>query len=184
MQYDFVAIRDSEIPSASAPEFDHLVQTYVSETNKTASMWRAIPENLIDFSPHEKTNSIRTILKHQLLSERRFFFEFVGLQEPPVEELLPTESEAGVDEYIHRYVRFARLRIPQLAEATREWWLQEQEFFGYQRQRIWTFWRRVLHTCHHRTQIQAWLRLAEAHVPTIYGPSGDVSCDGATPTYG
>jgi hypothetical protein len=28
------------------------------------------------------------------------------------------------------------------------------------RQRIWTFWRRVLHTCHYRTQVQTWLRLA------------------------
>ena len=184
MQYDFVAIRDSEIPGAFAPEFDHLVQTYVSETNKTASMWKAIPEELIDFSPHEKTNTIRTILKHQLLSERRFFFEFVGLQEPPVDDLLPQDADAEVDVYIERYVKFARLRIPQIAEAKKEWWLEEQEFFGYQRQRIWTFWRRVLHTCHHRTQVQAWLRLAGAHVPTIYGPSGDVSWDGATPTYG
>ena len=184
MQYDFVAIRDSEIPVASAPEFDHLVQTYVSETNKTASMWKAIPAELIDFSPHEKTNTIRTILKHQLLSERRFFSEFVGLEEPPVEDLLPTDVDAGVGEFIERYVKFARMRIPQLGRAKKDWWLEEQEFFGYQRQRIWTFWRRVLHTCHHRTQVQAWLRLAGAHVPTIYGPSGDVSWDGATPTYG
>ena len=52
------------------------------------------------------------------------------------------------------------------------------------RQRIWTFWRRVLHTCHHRTQVQTWLRLAGAPlVPPIYGPSGDVTWDEADPTY-
>jgi hypothetical protein len=56
-------------------------------------------------------------------------------------------------------------------------------FFGLKRQRIWTFWRRVLHTCHHRTQVQTWLRLAGAHVPAIYGPSGDVSWEEADPTY-
>lgn len=183
MKYDFVAIRDSEIPVAAAPEFQHVVHTYVSETNKTASMWKAIPPELIHFTPHEKTNSLRTILKHQLLSERRFCFEFVGLQEPPVEELLPTDPHAPVDEYIERYVRFARLRIPQLAKAESSWWMEEADFFGYPRQRIWTFWRRVLHTCHHRTQVQTWLRMAGAHVPTIYGPSGDVTWDGATPTY-
>lgn len=183
MQYDYMAIRESEIPSVVVPEYEHVVGTYVSETNKTASMWKAVPLELIDFSPHDKTNSIRTILKHQLLSERRFFFEFVGLEEPPVESLLPESDDATVDDFIERYVGFAKLRIPQLAAASREWWLEEQEFFGYQRQRIWTFWRRVLHTCHHRTQVQSWLRLAGAHVPTIYGPSGDVSWDGATPTY-
>lgn len=183
MQYNFVAIRDRDIPPACNSQFQHVVMTYASETNKTASMWKAIPAEHIDFSPHPKTNSIRTILKHQLLSERRFFFEFVGLQEPDKEELLPENSEATVDDYLERYVRFARLRLPQLADATAEWWLEEQEFFGYKRQRIWTFWRRVLHTCHHRTQVQSWLRLAGAHVPSIYGPSGDVSWDGATPTY-
>ena len=54
---------------------------------------------------------------------------------------------------------------------------------GLKRQRIWTFLRRLLHTCHHRTQVQTWLRLAGQRVPTIYGPSGDVSWDQADPTY-
>ncbi len=46
------------------------------------------------------------------------------------------------------------------------------------------FWRRVPHTCHHRTQVQAWLRLAgDEPVPAIYGPSGDVTWDEADPTY-
>jgi hypothetical protein len=45
-------------------------------------------------------------------------------------------------------------------------------FFGnLRRQRIWTFWRRVLHTCHHRTQVQAWLRLGGAPPPTSPGPT-------------
>src|SRR6187402_2087173 len=54
---------------------------------------------------------------------------------------------------------------------------------GLQRERIWTFWMRVLHTCHHRTQVQTWLRLAGRQVPAIYGPSGDVSWEEADPTY-
>jgi len=41
----------------------------------------------------------------------------------------------------------------------------------------------VLHTCHHRTQVQTWLRLAGRPVPAIYGPSGDVKWDEADPTY-
>ena len=57
-------------------------------------------------------------------------------------------------------------------------------FGGLVRQRAWVFWRRVLHTCHHRTQVQAWLRLAGVTpVPAIYGPSGDVTWDEADPTY-
>jgi uncharacterized damage-inducible protein DinB len=184
MIFDFVAIPDEDVPRAVDPVFQHLVTTYASETNKTASMWRAVPDGQLDFKPHINTNSIRTIMVHQLLSERRFFAQFVGTQEPPAEELLPVGDEPSVRAYIDRYVWLARLRLPQLAAAKQEWWLTLTPFFGgLERQRIWTFWRRVLHTCHHRTQIQTWLRLAGQHVPAIYGPSGDVKWSEADPTY-
>ena len=183
MNYEFVAIPDSEIPQAVEPVFQNAVTTYVSEVNKTVSMWRAVPDDLLDFRPHEKTNPIRTILVHQLLSERRFFAEFAGLIEPPVEELLPQGEKPAVQAYFDKYVWLARQRLPQFARGTTAWWLEPRNFFGgLQRERIWIFWRRVLHTCHHRTQVQTWLRLAGQHVPAIYGPSGDVKWADADPT--
>ena len=94
--YEHVAIPDQEVPQASDPLFQHLVATYVSETNKTASMWRAIPDDLLDFKPHEKVNTIRAILVHQVLSERWFFAQFVGTVEPPVEDLLPPGDQPPV----------------------------------------------------------------------------------------
>src|SRR5205823_13407121 len=173
MHYDFIAIPDADVPQAVDPAFQHVVQTYASEANKTVGVWRAVPDDLLDFKPHEKTNPIRTILVHQLLSERRFFAQFVGTQEPPVEQLLPAGEKPVVPAYIDKYVWLAKLRLPQLAAATAEWWLGEMPFFGgLRRQRIWTFWRRVLHTCHHRTQVQACLRLGGAEfVPASCAPS-------------
>jgi uncharacterized damage-inducible protein DinB len=184
MRYDFVAIPDAEVPRAAEPAFQHLLTTYASETNKTASVWRAVPDDRLDFKPHEKTNSVRTILVHQLLSERRFFAQFVGTDEPPVEELLPGGEKPGAGEYVGKYVWLAKRRLPQFAAGAAAWWLAEVPFFGgLARERIWVFWRRVLHTCHHRTQVQSWLRLAGCHVPAVYGPSGDVSWSEADPTY-
>ncbi len=184
MKYDFIAIPEIEIPTAAEPVFQHLLTTYGSEANKTASMWRAVPDDLLDFKPHEKTNSIRTIFVHQLLSERRFFAQFVGTSEPPVEELLPPGETPNGQAYLDKYLWLVRGRLPQLAAGTTAWWLQPRQFFGgLTRERIWIFWRRVLHTCHHRTQVQTWLRLAGAHVPAIYGPSGDVKWAEADPTY-
>jgi uncharacterized damage-inducible protein DinB len=185
MHYEYVAIPDEDLPVAADPTFQHLVTTYVSETNKTVGVWRAIPEGLLDYRPNEKVNTIRAILAHQILSERRFFAQFVGTVEPPVETLLPPGEAPLVAAYIESYLGPAKVRLSQLAAATAGWWLEERPFFGgLKRQRIWTFWRRVLHTCHHRTQIQTWLRLAGAPlVPPIYGPSGDVSWDEADPTY-
>src|SRR5271157_515927 len=57
MNYDFIAIPDQDVPQAAAPLFQHLVVTYASETNKTASMCRAIPDDLLNFKPHEKFDS-------------------------------------------------------------------------------------------------------------------------------
>jgi uncharacterized damage-inducible protein DinB len=184
MHYDSIAIPDAEIPIAAEPVFQHLLTTYASEANKTASVWRAVPDDLLDFKPHEKTNSIRTIFVHQLLSERRFFAQFVGTDEPPVEELLPADEKPAVGDYLAEYVRLAKRRLPQFAAGTTAWWLESRPFFGgLVRERVWVFWRRVLHTCHHRTQVQTWLRLAGCHVPAIYGPSGDVTWSEADPTY-
>ncbi len=184
MKYDFVAIPDTDIPQAVEPIFQHIVTTYASEANKTVSIWRAIPEECLDFKPHEKTNTIRTILIHQLLSERRFFGQFVGTSEPAVDVLLPTGEAPMVQAYIDKYVWLTRGRLSQFAVGTSSWWLEQRNFFGeLKRERIWIFWRRILHTCHHRTQVQTWLRLAGQHVPAIYGPSGDVTWNEADPTY-
>ncbi len=130
MKYEFIAIPDDEIPLARDPLFQHLVVTYTSETNKTASVWRAIPDDQLDFRPQEKTNTIRAILVHQILSERRFFGQFIGTREPSVDELLPTGERPTVQAYVERYIILARQRLPQLAAASAEWWLTEMPFFG------------------------------------------------------
>ena len=72
MHYNWTAIPDNDLPATADPVFGHLIATYASETNKTASMWKAIPDSSLDFRPHPKCNPLRTILVHQLLSERRF----------------------------------------------------------------------------------------------------------------
>lgn len=183
MHYDFVAIPEPEIPEPADPLFQHLVKTYVSETNKTASVWHAVPDRLLEYRPHYKTNTIRTILVHQILSERRFFAQFLGTEEPSPERLLPQGEPSSVQPYLDRYVELAKGRLPQLSSQDCGWWFEDRPFFGgLFRQRIWIFWRRVLHTCHHRTQVQTWLRLAGATVPPIYGPSGDVKGDEDDPT--
>ena len=124
MNYDFTAIPDADVPLAVEPVFQHVVTTYASEANKTVSMWRAVPDALLDFKPYEKTNTIHTILVHQLLSERRFFAQFVGTEEPPVEELLPAGDKPTVAAYIDKYVWLATKRLPQFAKGTTAWWLE------------------------------------------------------------
>ena len=140
MHYVFIAIPDAEVPQAVDRTYQHVLTTYASEANKTASMWRAVPDHLLDFKPDEKTNPIRTILVHRLLSERRFFAQFVGTEEPPVDELLPAGEKPVVQAYIDKYIWPVKQRLPQLAQGTTAWWLEPRPFFsGLQRERIWVF---------------------------------------------
>ena len=168
------------VPPARHPLFHHLAETYVSETNKTAAVWAELRDDQLEFRPHPRSQSVRGILEHQLLSERRFFAEFLGMPEPPVDQVLPREP--AVEGYVGRLVALARPRVAAIAAGDEPYWLGEVPFFDVRRPRIWVFWRRVLHTAHHRAQVGLALRLLEDRVPPTYGPTADVTWTGADPT--
>jgi hypothetical protein len=44
-------------------------------------------------------------------------------------------------------------------------------FFDVERERLWIFWRRVLHTAHHRTQLTVYLRLLDRPFPPCMADS-------------
>jgi uncharacterized damage-inducible protein DinB len=182
MEYAREFISPSEIPRAQAPLLQHIVDTYASETNKLGAVWSELRDDQLDFRPHSRSSSIRQILVHQILSERRFFAEFIGFAEPAPEALLPEGDEPLVDAYIERAMTLARARLPALAAADEGFWLADVPFFDVRRTRMWVFWRRVLHTAHHRAQVGLCLRLMEDPVPPTYGPTADVTWTGADPT--
>ena len=180
MTYAYIAIPDGAVPRASSPPFQHLLNTYASETNKVVSVWREFSVEEMSFRPHPRSSSVQEIMKHQLLSERRFFGEFIGLPEPPAPEV-PPERQTPED-YVNRLVSLALPRLSFMAEKNEEWWLEQKPFFDVVRERIWIFWRRVLHTAHHRTQLTVYLRLLNKSVPSTYGPTADITWEGADPT--
>ena len=92
MQYEYTAIPEAQIPRAADPVFQHLLDTYASETNKVVSMWRQFASEDMGFKPADKSSTVLEIMKHQLLSERRFFAEFISLGgEPEAAALLPQD---------------------------------------------------------------------------------------------
>ena len=182
MHYDHEFLSAADLPRARLPLLQHLIETYASETSKTAAVWSELTDAQLEFRPHGRSSSVRQILVHQLLSERRFFAEFIGLAEPPVETVLPAGETAGVRDYVDRLVALARPRLVALADGDEAFWRTEVPFFDVRRERIWVFWRRVLHTAHHRTQLTVYLRMLNKAVPPTYGPTADVSWTGADPT--
>ncbi len=180
MMYRNPAIPESLIPKAASPIFQHLLATYVSETNKTASVWREFGTEDMSFRPHPRSTSVQEQMRHQLLSERRFFCEFLGTREPDPSTIIP--SEASPEAFIKNLTDLAMQRLEQLSPKDESWWLQPASFFDVQRERIWIFWRRLLHTAHHRAQLTVCLRLLNKSVPSVYGPTADATWVGADPT--
>ena len=91
-------------------------------------------------------------------------------------------SPLTVHASVVRLAELARARLPRLAREPQSWWEAAVPFFDVERTRIWVFWRRVLHSAHHRTQLTVYLRLLDRPVPAIYGPTADVTWTGADPT--
>lgn len=180
MHYAFTAIGDTTVPRVNSRIFQHILDTYASEINKVISVWMSFASEDMNFRPHSKSSSVEEIMKHQLLSERRFFAEFLGATEPSPKEVLPTQRTP--EAYARRMEELAIQRLQFLAAQTEANWLTASSFFDVQRERIWIFWRRVLHTAHHRTQLTVCLRLLDKPVPAVYGPTADVTWQGADPT--
>lgn len=181
MSYAQSAISAADVPRASQPVFQHLLDTYAGETSKVISVWKQFSDADLLFHPHPRSSMVLDIFKHQILSERRFFGEFLGISEPPPSELLPQDQ--SVASYAGRMLQLARPRLGILAGQSELWWLERVPFFDVERERIWIFWRRVLHTAHHRAQLTVYLRLLGKKVPATYGPTADVGWDGADPTH-
>jgi len=174
------AITETDIPAAAQPRWQHVLDTYASEINKVHSVWSQFSEAEMAYYPHPKSTAVGEIMKHELLSGRRFFGEFLESPEPAPAEVLPSQNTPAA--FSKRLVELAHPRLAFLAQRDDRWWLTTARFFDVERQRIWIFWRRILHTAHHRTQLSVYFRLLDKPVPAIYGPTADVSWEGADPT--
>lgn len=181
VDYAFHAIPEFEIPQAADPTFQHVLDTYASEVNKLVTTWLEFHDSDLSFRPHPKSATVLEIMHHELLSERRFFGEFLSMPEPPASEVLQSDSSARA--LADRLAEFAKPRLQFMAAQSKDWWLENRAFFDAERQRIWILWRRILHTAHHRTQLTVYLRFLDRAVPPIYGPTADKSWTGADPTH-
>jgi hypothetical protein len=102
MKYPWTAIPESAIPRAANPVFQHMLETYVSESNKVASTWKQFTDADLAYKPHPRSSTVGDVLRHQLLSERRFFGEFLGTPEPAPDQVLPVvlTVESATDRFI------------------------------------------------------------------------------------
>ena len=120
MTYAATAIPDPVVPRASAPLLQHLLDIYAGEISKVDTVWACFTDDDLPWRIHPKSSTVQEVMKHQLLSERRFFGEFLDSPEPAAGDVVP--AEAAVAAYRRRLVALAVPRLSYLAPHGEAWW--------------------------------------------------------------
>lgn len=159
-----------------ASEKEQFLQTWQQEHATTAKVMRAIPEGKLDFKPTAKVMSARELAWH-LVGAERFFVE--GCLAGKIELAAGPPAPATLREILSAYDR----QLPELVGALRaadDRLLARTIHMPVGPKQtgdlpvMAVLWMGVvMHACHHRGQLSTYLRLMEAKVPSIYGPSGD-----------
>ena len=163
------------ISQALLPEFDH-------EMANTRKCLERIPEDKLDWQPHEKSFDFRRMASHlanlpkwtvMTIAESSFDMEPEG-EEPVQEE--PVESVAGAVEMFDANVAAAREAIANASdeELMASWSLLKTGEEVLTMPRIAVLRSFIMnHAIHHRAQLGVYLRLNDVPVPALYGPSAD-----------
>jgi uncharacterized damage-inducible protein DinB len=159
-----------------------IIAEYDRETGRTRKMLEAIPADAdLGFKPHPKSMSMGILAGHicdmagdwaiTTLTQEKLEYPADHKWEP----FVPANKQAVLDKFDSKLSEAKKA----LAETTGEKWDQHWKLvFGGQtwidQPRYQVFREMVVnHMVHHRAQIGVYLRLLNAKVPGLYGPSAD-----------
>jgi uncharacterized damage-inducible protein DinB len=163
------------ISEALLPEFDH-------EMENTRKTLERIPDDKLDWKPHEKSTTLRGLATHlsnlptwAIHAIDREALDIAPPGAPPL-RATPINSRAEALEAFDKNVAAARAAIAGANDEHlfKPWTLLAggKTIFTLPRAAVL---RSVVmnHTIHHRAQLGVYLRLNDVPVPAIYGPSAD-----------
>jgi len=166
-------------PEAAKTVMDFVAGTIEREQATTRRVVAAVPVGQEEYTPDEKSMKALDLAWHTVSSEV-FFMEgccagcFEGGGKRPDE----VNTGAAVAAW---YAEAGAKAVAKLKEMTPEQCAAVLNFHDVFKQPAFGFAQLALtHSIHHRGQLSAYLRPMGAKVPSIYGPSGDVSLDDLT----
>jgi uncharacterized damage-inducible protein DinB len=156
------------------PEFDH----EMANTRKTLER---IPEDKLDWKPHEKSTPMRGLATHlsNLVSWAVHVVESDELDAAPGGVPLrakPVETVQEALETFDRNVAAARAALGGAGDEhlLKPWTLLANGRTVFTQPRAGVLRGMIMnHTIHHRAQLAVYLRLNDVPVPALYGPSAD-----------
>ena len=152
-----------------ATRYAFLIDTYRTERLKTLTLWSQVPDRRMNDRIEDRARSPREHMVHQCLSEDTWMRTMFGIG--VAHAVLPAEE--GRLWFIERYALCSGDRLGQLEAQDDSWFEQEAAFFDVMRPRTWILARRLLHSGHHRAQLQTCLRAWGVALYSTYGPTAD-----------
>lgn len=157
---------------------DGMLQELEEEARTTRRVLERVPDNKLDWRPHEKARTLGELALH------------VATVPGGVAELVASESPAQVPDFADPSPKSASELIPALDQSITK---AKQALGGMQDAELMSTWRlmqgerevfavpRVAllrsimlnHWYHHRGQLTVYLRELDVAIPSIYGPSAD-----------
>ena len=134
MHYDHEFMPAAALPRARLPLLQHLVDTYASETSKTAAVWSELTDAQLEFRPHAPQQlgapdpgapaPLRASLLRGVHRARRAAVETAAARRA---------RRPASAAYVERLVALARPRLAALADGDEAFWLAEVPFFDVRR---------------------------------------------------
>ena len=153
---------------------DFFIKTVKTEAPRFATVIRALPNDRLDYKPHEK-NSTAGMIAWFLVLELRMLVNLLEKGETHWEQ--PPQPK-DVESIAREYEAVAGQYVKALEAADDTRWLGNGKMYYNGKlmkdspieETAWDF----LHDAiHHRGQLTAYLRPMGGKVPSVYGPSGD-----------
>jgi len=165
------------IPASAAIHLrDKFVQSLTMESQTTIKVFKEIPDAKWDYKPHAKSMAFGELAWHTASAERFFVHSLLagkfemGAPIPGV----PKEGPKSSGALVLAYEQLTKNNITDLKEADGEKLGKDIAFFNIMTLPAITYMQLALnHSIHHRGQLSVYLRLVDAKVPSIYGPSAD-----------
>jgi len=158
-------------PQAVFPEFEH-------EMAGTRRVLERVPDEHLDWRPHEKSFTLRELATHVANLPRWVGITFTT---PSFDYLTLPRSEPGASAaaLLERFDALVAEAREQLTSSTPEAWEDtwslsagDRELFAMPRAACYRSFI-MNHLIHHRGQLTVYLRLLNVPIPGLYGPSAD-----------
>jgi uncharacterized damage-inducible protein DinB len=154
---------------------DQIVDEFQREGAITLNVFKAIPSAKMEFKPHPKSMGFGELAWHIPSTESWFIYSIAsGAFERAKHEDFPKERPSSTEDLVRVYEKLTTQRVNDLKRLNAEQLGKEIDFMGIAKLPAIAYMRWCLsHAIHHRGQLSVYLRLVEAKVPSIYGPSAD-----------